>query len=157
MIDILTSKTGDGKCHAGSCSQTLNRPYIVPIVVVFTKCEALEITAKADLREAGITGPALSQQAKAEAERVLHKEFYSILEQAGHPTDQVVQLKCKRCRTPIVIPLTLCEEDMNEDNSTCAELVIVTERALKDENIAKLFLVTERVNIDQTASVAVRR
>ena len=71
MIDILTSKTGDGKCHAGLCSQTLNRSYIVPIVVVFTKCEALEITAKADLREAGITGAALLQQSKAEAERVL--------------------------------------------------------------------------------------
>jgi hypothetical protein len=50
-----------------------------------------------------------------------------------------------------------CEKDMDEEDSTCAELVVVTEKALKDDNIAKLFLVTERVNIDQTASIAIRR
>ena len=112
---------------------------------------------KSDLRKKGITGAELSRQATAEAERILKEEFYGVLERAQHPMDQVVQLKCARCRTLIAIPLILSEEDMDEDDSTCAELVIVTERALKDENIAKLFLVTEHINIDQTASIAIKR
>ena len=135
----------------------MNHPCIVPIIVVFTKCEALEIKAKGNLRLTGLTGAEISRQATEEAERILHKEFYGVLEKAEHPTDQVVQLRCKRSCTPIFVLLIRGEEDMDEEDSTCAELVIVTERALKDENIAKLFLVTERVNIDQTASVAVRR
>ena len=46
---------------------------------------------------------------------------------------------------------------MNEVESTCDELVIATERALHDENLAKLFLVSEHVNIDKTASIVIRR
>lgn len=129
----------------------------MPIVVVFTKCEALEIKAKGDLRRKGLTGAELSRQAKSEAKRILHKEFYSILENVGHPIDQVVQLKCKVMSYPDYRLTDPCVKDMDEDESSCAELVIVTEKALKDETIAKLFLVTEHVNLDQTASTAIRR
>jgi hypothetical protein len=95
MTDILTSKTGNGTCHPRSYSQTLNRLCIVPIVVVFTKCEALEIKAKGNIVLTGLTGAELSRQATEEAHRILQEEFYSVLENAGHPIDQVVQLECK--------------------------------------------------------------
>jgi hypothetical protein len=46
---------------------------------------------------------------------------------------------------------------MDDPNQRCHELVSITEMALDDDNIARLFLVTERVNLDDTAIVAVRR
>ena len=46
---------------------------------------------------------------------------------------------------------------MEKPDGNCDELVSATERALNDSNIAKLFLVTERANIDQTAAIAIRR
>jgi hypothetical protein len=95
-MNILKSKTGNGATSITLLQTIHHLLFLVPVIAVITKCEALETKAVDDLMSAGVEEEEAWERAPEEAKKILKAQFIDRIIEANHHADQIAQLEGER-------------------------------------------------------------
>ncbi|KAL4062704.1 hypothetical protein V8B97DRAFT_1877583 [Scleroderma yunnanense] len=122
----------------------------VPVIVVLTKADAMELEAIGQLRDKGLTMIEARSQAGELAKQLLTEVKTRIKDQLvgcnHHPND---------CLALLVLTSPI-HEGMNKVNADCDPLLRCTTNALDDVELQQLVISTQQVNFDLNIEYAVK-
>ncbi|KZP25588.1 hypothetical protein FIBSPDRAFT_687362, partial [Athelia psychrophila] len=102
----------------------------VPVIVLFTKFDAMDDKAFTELRRSGVSTADARVQAPGHAVQMFERDLRDVLYGMKYPPKSHVLLR-----------------DMNEPHASCNELVDSTSNAMNNEVLKLLFISTQRSNI----------
>ncbi|KAL4082107.1 hypothetical protein V8B97DRAFT_165295 [Scleroderma yunnanense] len=114
----------------------------VPVIVVLTKADAIESLAIGQLRDEGFTMKEAIQRAKEPAVQMLSK------------LKMRIEAQLAGCKYPPKDCVSLAS--MNEDHADCNALLRCTTNALDEEELQKLVISTQQVNVVLNIEYAVK-
>jgi hypothetical protein len=109
------SGTGKGKHNIESHTRKILIPITVPVIAVFTKCEALEIKAINDLEEKGFSFDDAMKDAPDVVKKTL-KAYFQILEKEKFPPKGHVYFQGE------LSLMTVCLTPYNQSQKSCTSL-----------------------------------
>ncbi|KAF7970945.1 hypothetical protein HWV62_22519 [Athelia sp. TMB] len=118
----------------------------VPVIVIFTKFDAMDDKAFAELLNQGFSDDAARVQAPSHALTMFEKDIKNILYETEYPPKGHVLLRGELARKNDIQELTQTA-DMNDPQATCNELVACTANAIDDEALKLLFVIVQRINL----------
>ncbi|KAG8841402.1 hypothetical protein FRB96_007783, partial [Tulasnella sp. 330] len=108
----------------------------VPVVVAFTKYDALELKAEGELGRENPTDEPTEQEISARADLLFQQHFLKRVMAAPHPPAAYVRLK-GMSNTPVakIMSLMLFTADLDTQDGDCTELTRQTVSVLEDEHL----------------------
>ncbi|KAF7982584.1 hypothetical protein HWV62_27593 [Athelia sp. TMB] len=108
----------------------------VPVITIFTKFDAMDDKAFAELLKQGMPDDAARIQAPSHAFTMFEKDIKDILYETKYPPKGHVLLR-----------ELIQTADMNDPQATCNELVACTANAIDDKALKLLFVIVQRSNL----------
>jgi len=129
----------------------------VPVVAIFTKFDALEDVTYGKLRNEGIPHADAVKQTAERAVADFETEYLPVVRKLKFPPKVHVYLR------GILLPLFLATQinsrviDMNKPEADCGRLVDTVAAVLDNTNLQRLFVSTQRNNLELCMKFAVER
>ena len=132
----------------------------MPVVAIFTKFDALEDVAYSKLTNEGIAPTDAVKQTADRAVADFETEYLPVFQKLAYPPKGYVYL---RGNASILLPMFMTTKnyiqllDMNKPKADCRQLVDTVAAVLDNTNLQRLFVSTQRNNLQICVKYAVER
>lgn len=146
---------GQGKVRRDCKYSEILMLVLVPVIVVFTKCEALELKAIEILQQEQLSFDDAAKGAPEYAKKHLWNA-HLILENHKYPPQGHVYLKGQPLLGPSSQHNLTEQSEMEKLNTDCKDLVECTASVLDSETLQAIFVSTQQANLELSMKYAIR-